>query len=64
MLLMLPEGEDKLTAYMRSYSQGREELEEFILHGIEKAAMRKDSFLFKGPERWPGLFRQPEAGFK
>jgi len=56
MLLMLPEGEDKLTAYMRSYSQGREELEEFILHGIEKAAMRKDSFLFKGPVNEHRLF--------
>jgi diguanylate cyclase (GGDEF)-like protein len=56
MLLVLPEGEDKLTAYMRSYSRGREELEEFILHGIEKAAMRKDSFLSKGPVNEHRLF--------
>jgi diguanylate cyclase (GGDEF)-like protein len=46
-LLIPPKDEDKLTAQIKSYI--KKEYEEFIRNGIEKAVMRNDPFLHKGP---------------
>ncbi len=53
-LLIPPKSEDKLTVQIKSYI--KKEFEEFIRDGIEKAAMRRDPFLHKGPASEYHLF--------
>ena len=53
-LLIPPKSEDKLTTQIKSYT--KKEFEEFIREGIEKAVMRRDSFLHKGPANEHHLF--------
>jgi diguanylate cyclase (GGDEF)-like protein len=48
-LLIPAKNEDRLTDHIKLYTRGRENLEEFIRHGIEKTVMRKGTSLFKGP---------------
>jgi len=55
-LLIPPKSEDRLIAQIKSYTSGREEYEEFIRNGIEKAVMRKDPSLLKGPANQHHLF--------
>src|SRR4030066_316547 len=53
-LLIPPKSEDKLTTQIKSYT--KKAFDEFIREGIEKAVMRRDSFLHKGPANQHHLF--------
>ncbi|MGB9716453.1 MAG: diguanylate cyclase [Thermodesulfovibrionales bacterium] len=53
-LLIPAKGEDKFTTRISSYI--REEFEKFIHEGIEKAILRKDPFILKGPVNENHLF--------
>lgn len=55
-LLIPPKDEDRLTAQIKSYTQGKKEYEEFIRNEIEKAVIKRDSFLHKGPANEHHLF--------
>jgi diguanylate cyclase (GGDEF)-like protein len=53
-LLIPPKSEDKLTTQIKSYT--KKEFEDFISEGIERAVMRQDPFLHKGPASEYHLF--------
>jgi len=55
-LLIPPKSEDKLTVQIKSYASGREEHEKLIHNGIEKASIRKEASLLKGPANQHYLF--------
>ncbi len=55
-LLIPSKSEDSLVAKLKAYASGREKYEKFIQSGIEKAAIRKDVFLLKGPLNEHHLF--------
>src|SRR3990170_2991842 len=48
-LLIQPKSEDRATAHLKACASDSKGYEEFIRGGIEKAAIRKDPSLFKGP---------------
>jgi diguanylate cyclase (GGDEF)-like protein len=64
-LLTVPKKEDRLIAQIKSYASGREEYERFIRDGIEKAILRKETFIIKGVANQHHLFIPIDVnGFK
>lgn len=55
--LLIPfKREDKLISHIKAYASGKDEHEKFIRSGIERAVIRKEASVFKGPANQHHLF--------
>ncbi len=55
--LLIPfKREDKLISQIKAYASGKDEHEKFIRSGIERAVIRKEASVFKGPANQHHLF--------